>query len=90
MMNMPRKKIHLGDEVEDKITGFTGIAVCEIKFLNGCIQYGVQPTGVDKDGAMKEKEFIDEQQLKVVKKDKKEKSKGTKPPGGEFREYPNF
>ena len=39
---------------------------------------------------MKEKEFIDEQQLKVVKKDKKEKSKGTKPPSGGFREYPNF
>lgn len=35
------EKIKLGDRVRDKISGYEGIAVARVEFLNGCIQYTV-------------------------------------------------
>lgn len=31
--------IQLGDKVKDTITGFTGVAVCISKWLNGCVRW---------------------------------------------------
>jgi hypothetical protein len=50
----------------DRITGFEGIAVSRIEYLNGCIRYGVQPVGVDKDGKMFSQEWVDSQQIVIL------------------------
>ena len=59
-----KKKIKLGDEVKDIITGFKGIAISKINYLNGCIQYGVKARV--ELAALKEAEYIDESQIKWV------------------------
>ena len=58
--------IKLGDKVKDKITGFTGIVVAVTKWLNGCNTIGVQIIKL-KDGLPQEKQFIDENQLEVIR-----------------------
>ena len=61
-----KKKLKLGDEVRDTVTGFTGIAVCRHSYLQGCDRLTVQPP-IDKDRKMPESESFDEPQLEVVK-----------------------
>lgn len=57
--------IQLGNEVQDKVTGFKGFAVSRVEYLNGCIQYCVKPKAGN-DGKMPEGEYIDNAQLEVV------------------------
>lgn len=57
--------IKLGDRVRDKITGFEGIATARVVYLNGCIQFCVDP-GVNKEGEMMKGEYIDVSQLEVI------------------------
>ncbi|MBA7661254.1 hypothetical protein ES703_69269 [subsurface metagenome] len=71
--------IKLGDKVKDTITGLEGTAVAKIWYMNGCIQYEVQPKGL-KDGTIIKSVWIDEGQL-IVKK-AKIKIEKEKPPGG--------
>ena len=68
------KRIKLGTKVKDNITGLIGIAVVRSEFLNGCVQYDIQPP-LDKDGKIVESVGIDIQQLEVVKQKKNEKVK---------------
>ncbi len=70
--------IGLGDKVKDKVSGIVGTAVSRTEFLNGCVQYGIQPAV--KKGATEINTWnIDEEQLeKVGKKLKVRKS----PTGG--------
>lgn len=84
-----KKKINLGDKVRDKITKLEGIAVAKIEFLNGCLQYAIQPEGLNKDGEVKEQSFVDSQQIEIIKPEKKKKEKPTiTRSGGGFRQYP--
>lgn len=53
--------IKLGDKVKDSITGFEGIVIARIEYLNGCIQFGVKARV--KDATLKEAEYIDKDQL---------------------------
>jgi len=57
--------IKLGDYVRDKITNFEGLTLGKSEYLNGCVQFEVQPR-IDKEGKMSESEWIDEQQLEVI------------------------
>ena len=57
-------KVKLGDEVEDMVTGFTGIAVARSEYLNGCMRLGVQ--GPLHDGLPTEWQWFDEGQLHIV------------------------
>ena len=57
--------IELGDEVIDKITGFKGIVVAKTEYINGCIQYEVQPK-IDKDGKIPESNNIDKETIELV------------------------
>ena len=50
--------IKLGSEVRHIITGFTGIATARCEYLNGCVQYCVQPRELDKDGKMQEAMYM--------------------------------
>ena len=57
--------ITLGNKVKDIVTGFEGIAIAKIEYLNGCKQFCVQPP-VDKDGKRPDGVYLDHQQLEVV------------------------
>jgi len=58
--------IQLGDKVRDKVSGFTGIAVCRADWISGCLRYTVQAPA-KKDGTLQECQSFDVEQLEVVK-----------------------
>ena len=60
------KEIKLGSKVRDKVTGFVGIATARTEFLNGCIQYSIQPK-VEKDNKVPEEIAVDVGSLEVIK-----------------------
>lgn len=60
--------IELGDKVKDKISGFTGITVGKIEYINGCIQFGVKASVGIKNEAPKDIYWIDEKELSIIKK----------------------
>lgn len=64
---MARFKFRLGAKARDTVTGFEGIITARNEWLNGCIQYCLKPK-VDKDGKIPEGEWIDEQQVELVRK----------------------
>lgn len=57
--------IQLGQQVRDKVSGFTGIATSRVEYLNGCVQYAIRPR-VEADGKFPEAHYFDEEQLEVV------------------------
>jgi len=59
--------IKLGDKVRCKVSGFVGVAVVRSEFINGCVQFSVQPK-VDKDGKYPEEMNIDNSSLIIIKK----------------------
>jgi len=59
----------LGDKLQDRVTGFTGIAVAEIQYLNGCKQFCIKPR-MSEDGKMPEGQYIDIHQLQLVPVDR--------------------
>lgn len=61
--------IQLGDEVQDKVTGFKGIAIVRSIYLQGCDRIAVQPP-IDKEGKIQESQHFDDPQLKILKKQK--------------------
>ena len=71
--------ITLGDKVKDPVTGYRGIAVCRVTYLQGCYRIGVQ-SPVNKEGKKPDWEYFDEPQLKVIKK--KVVKQGRKVTGG--------
>lgn len=79
--------IELGSKVKDTVTGFVGVAICRVEYLNGCIQYGIKPP-VSKDNKVIEPEYIDEGQLEVVMKRKVTKKKTTRRSGGPSSDAP--
>lgn len=61
--------VELGDEVEDTVTGFKGVAVAVTLWLHQCSRVFVQPK-VDKDGKHQEGQTFDAPSLKILKKNK--------------------
>jgi hypothetical protein len=82
---MARKEIVLGSEVRDRVTGFKGIAVAKVEYINGCIQYGIRGK-ILKDGKFPDAIYIDEEHLeatgKSVKIEKKETGAENEKPSG--------
>ena len=64
-MNIKTHLNLLGMRVEDKVTGFTGIASSISFDLYGCVQVIVNP-GLKKDGGLGEQQWFDANRLKVV------------------------
>jgi hypothetical protein len=60
--------IKLGELVEDKASGFQGIATQRCEYLNGCVRYGVLPKAVKTDilNDNSRESFIDNYRLKTV------------------------
>jgi len=67
---MKNHRIKLGDKVKCLITGYVGIVVARVEFLNGCIQYSVASKVNPKDNKlpMEGEPSIDEISLKVLKR----------------------
>jgi len=57
--------IALGTVVRDGVTGFTGVAIGRVVYMNGCVQYLVKAQALH-DGKPIAGEWIDEGQLEVV------------------------
>lgn len=64
--------VQLGDEVEDSMTGFRGIAISRHIFLHGSTSITVQPV-VENYGYLPESEIFYEAALRVVKTKKEKK-----------------
>ena len=77
-------EIELGNKVRDKVTGFEGIAIAKIEYINGCIQFCVKPK-VKEDGKMPDGEYIDVDDLEIVYKGIIIEADST---GGPQRDYP--
>ena len=73
----------LGKQVEDTVTGLRGTAIARLVYMNGCVQYQIQPKIVV-DGVPVEPKWYDEQQVrlapKIVKKKKYVGGGGGGPP----------
>ncbi|MCP4552014.1 MAG: hypothetical protein GY834_08275 [Bacteroidetes bacterium] len=59
--------VNLGDKVKDTVTGFTGIAVSQHIYLQGCHRFTVQPL-IKEDGMLPTAESFDGPQLEVIEK----------------------
>lgn len=64
----------LGKKVKHVITGLVGIATARIEYLNGCVQYQIQPKIV-KDGVPATAQWYDQEQVELVHKKKPAKKK---------------
>ena len=58
--------IQLGSTVRDAISGFTGIATQIAEYLNGNLQYGLQPKAKEDGSDCPESHFIDYHTLDVI------------------------
>ena len=73
--------IKLGDEVQDMVTGFSGIAISKHIYLQGCTRVTIQPP-IDEEGKLPKVETFDEPQLIVLNVQKVKKQAAYKDPGG--------
>ncbi len=60
-------KVELGDLARDEVSGMQGIAIAEYRYLNGCVQFNLQPRKL-KDAMPVASVTFDVGQLRVVKK----------------------
>lgn len=58
--------IKLGARAKDRITGFEGVITARIEYLNGCVQYCIKPTKLQKDGQPIEGLYFDSQQVEQL------------------------
>ncbi len=86
-MQQTNWKFALGTKVKCQLTGFTGVIAGRAEWLNGCIQYSVQPK-VDKDGKHPSSYWMDEEQLVAVKGAKKVHVQ-PRPSGGPSKRSPS-
>lgn len=71
------KLVNFGDKVNDKVSGFAGIAIGRAEFMYGCTRIGVGPK-LGKDGKLIDTAWFDEPQLNVeVEKVLETGSRGT-------------
>lgn len=67
-------KFKLGEKVKDRVTGFKGTITSRIEYLNGCLQYCVEPK-VGKEGKKMDYQYVDEGQLELIEGKSKRVSK---------------
>jgi hypothetical protein len=65
---MSKYNIMLGDKVKDKVSGFVGIVVGRIEFINGCVQYLIAKKANKGELAGEKDVAIDSYSLEVIKK----------------------
>ena len=65
---MIKRKFELNQEVLDIVTGFKGIIMGITEYNTGCIQYGLCPRKLDKDGKTPDWHWLDGSRLVIVGK----------------------
>lgn len=80
----------LGQAARDKLTGFEGIIVAKVHYLNGCIRCGLQAKSLENDKPI-DLEYFDENQLETAEGgvDPKQFSMSNEP-GGPHTNPPPF
>lgn len=73
-----------GEEVQDTVSGFTGIIDCISLWLNGCRRYSVQPKMKKGETVRPDSIWIDEESLVKLSDGVKKKIKPTKTGGPSF------
>lgn len=63
---MNDQRLNLGDRAKDSISGFMGIITSRHEYLHGCVQLGLTPEKLDKDGNLKDGKVFDEAQIDLV------------------------
>lgn len=66
---MQDSNVNLGDKVQDRISGFTGIVTTYGNHLVGCDRLGVSPVGEEQVATRGEEEFFYPDQLEVLDDD---------------------
>lgn len=61
-------KFALGQEVKDRITGFSGVVVGRTEYITGCNRYSIQSRKLSKEGKPSDWVSFDEDQLIDLKK----------------------
>lgn len=59
--------IKLGDTVKDVITELQGVVIARVEYLNGCVRFSVQPKGLNESGEPFKSQYVDEEQLIVLR-----------------------
>lgn len=67
--NDPFEGVGIGDEVEDTVTGFTGVAMARAEYLTGCHQVYVLPRS-DAANELKDGNWFDIERIRVLTKGK--------------------
>lgn len=80
----PNFKFHCGDEVKHTLSGYKGVVVARIEWINGCKRYNLQAAGL-KDKLPVDVVCLDEGELTLVKAQKHAGPTAAKPPGGPQR-----
>lgn len=60
--------IKLGDRVRHLVSGFEGIAVCESRWMSGCVWWTISPP-MTEAGKLPEDLYCDVQQIALVERD---------------------
>lgn len=69
MISKSKQKIKLGDYVQDSITGYEGICIGIITYLNGCARIGIQSKERHRDtGLPVDSYWVDETTVSVKRK----------------------
>lgn len=82
-----KKEIKLGHKVKDIVSGFVGIAITRLEYLNGCVRYTVQAKQNENNEVPNMD--IDVEQLKKVDNGIFKKKKVTKTGGSKKMEVKN-
>lgn len=67
-------KIKFGAKVKDSVTGFVGFVVARCEYMNGCVQYEIEPATL-KDGVPQKSIWLDEQRVIPAQKAQKKELK---------------
>lgn len=70
--------IELGQTVQCRITGFTGVATGRVEYITGCNQVLVTPKAKP-DGSLNDSAWFDEQRLTFIGSDRITLDNGTTP-----------
>lgn len=81
---------HIGDKVRDKVSGFSGIVIELVLFLNGCLYIQFETQKIAQETGQTVKPFVPFQRLELlmqpsVAEPRVYKDKTTKPTGGPVR-----
>lgn len=75
------KRVELGDEVRDTISGFRGVCTGLFNYINGCVRAMIEPRTLH-DGKPIDAQTFDVSQVDVVKKSVVPSFAGAQGPGG--------